>query len=144
LPDLSAHLAYLEAEFSRASAAPLSMRRAMLVALLIDAFIERLFEADPERDDILRFRETLASTSPALRQILALCALHPDGPRLLTGAVEVPLAEYGKLPVEDFMVSLYNAHTVQRVLLLSPDGEARDVHPILAEAIQTLAALARR
>jgi len=51
----------------------------------------------------------------------------------------VPLGDYGKLGVEDFMVSLYNGHTVQRVLIA--EGTARcDVHAVLAEALKALAA----
>ena len=64
--------------------------------------------------------------------------MRPDGPRLVTEAVEVPLAEYGALPVEDFMVSLYNARTVQRVRIAHPDGGRREIHQVLAAAIEDL------
>jgi hypothetical protein len=107
----------------------------MLVALLIDAFADRLFAADPAADDILVFRAGLAARSPALQLVFGLCAGHLH---LVTEAVKVPIAEYSKLAVEDFMVSLYNDHTVQRVLIALPDGERQLAHPVLAEAIDAL------
>ena len=137
LDSLKQHLAYLEAEFAACRAAPLSRSNAMLVALLVDAYADRLFEAGPE-DDILVFRKGLGATSPALQLIFALCALREDGPRLVTEAVEVLIVDYPKLKVEDFMVSLYNDHTVQRVRIALPDGGRRDVHEVLAEAIAAL------
>lgn len=105
------------------------------MALLIDAYADRLFAAEPDADDILVFRAGLAAGSPALQQVFDLCAgrLH-----LVTEAVTVPLADYPKLGIEDFMVSLYNDHTVQRVLIASPDGGRLPVHPVLAEVIAAL------
>ena len=47
----------------------------------------------------------------------------------------MPLAEYGQLRVEDFMVSLYNGHTVQRVRLVLADGTRVLAHPVVGEAI---------
>src|SRR6218665_574133 len=91
----------LDAAVAAARAAPLSARKAMLAALLIDDYAESLFVPGPEADDILAFREGLAAGSPALGLIFGLCAMRPDGPRLVTEAVEVPLAEYGGLGVED-------------------------------------------
>ena len=43
--ELAKHLSYLEAEYAAALAAPLSRKRALLVALLVDAFADRLFVA---------------------------------------------------------------------------------------------------
>jgi hypothetical protein len=137
LASLEEHLAYLDAEYAAAKAAPLSARRAMLVALLVDAYADRLFAAQPEPDDVLVYRAGLAAASPALSLVFALAAQRSDV-RLLTEAVEIPLAEYGNLPVEDFMVSLYNAHTVQRVRIALSDGGRLDVHVVLAEAIEAL------
>ena len=54
----------------------------------------------------------------------------------------MPIAEYDKLDVEDFMVSLYNHHTVQRVFLVTPDGSRELVHDVLAEAIAAVRAYA--
>lgn len=139
---LADHLAYLEAEFSAAVAAPLSSRKATLVAMLIDAYADRLFAAQDDVDDILVFREMLAVQSPALGHILALASHRPNGPRLITEAVEVPLDEYVKLSVEDFMVSLYNGQTVQRVRLVLPDGSRLAIHEVLAEAIEAMRAFA--
>jgi hypothetical protein len=107
----------------------------MLCALLTDAYADRLFAADPDADDILGFREQLAARSSALQRIFDLAAgrLH-----LVTEAVQVPIAEYHKLPIEDFMVSLYNDHSVQRVRIALPDGTRLPVHEVLAEAIAFL------
>lgn len=130
--DLAGHLAYLRAEQAAAEAAPLSARKALLVALLIDAYADRLFAAQAEFDDILAFRAGLAAGSPALRLVFDLAAGRA---RLVTEAVEVPVADYGTLSVQDFMVSLYNDHSVQRVLLVGANGSRHDVHAVLAEAV---------
>jgi hypothetical protein len=140
LPDAAAHLAYLREAFDAAEAAPLSKRKAMLVVMLADALADRLFVSTPEADDILAFRAGLAAASPALRLVFELAAMRPEGPRLVTEAVAVPIADYGALPLEDFMVSLYNGHTVQRVRIALPDGDRRDVHAVLGEAIAALEA----
>jgi hypothetical protein len=132
---LPGHLAYLEAEFAAAKAAPLSARKAMLCALLADAYADRLFAADPDAGDILVFREQLAARSPALQHVFDLAAGRLQ---LVTEAVQVPISEYHKLPIEDFMVSLYNDHSVQRVRIALPDGTRLPVHEVLAEAITFL------
>ena len=109
----------------------------MLVAALVDAYVDRLFAADPDADDILVYRAKLGAAAPALGLILALGAGR-DGVRLVTEAVSVPLADYGALDVEDFMVSLYNDHSVPRLLLALPDGGRRDMLEVLEEAIAAL------
>ena len=138
MAELRAHLAYLRAALEAAQAAPLSMRKAMLAVMLADAYADRLF-AEDEADDVLAFRAGLAATSPDLGLVLELAAMRPEGVRLVTEAVAVPLAGYGALAVEDFMVSLYNDHSVQRVRIALPDGGRRDVHEVLAEAVDRLA-----
>jgi len=126
-------LSAAEAAIAAARAAPLSARRAMLAALTLDAAADALAAGG----DVLAVRAELAETSEALRLVFALCAMRPDGPRLVTEAVAVPLGDYGTLSLEDFMVSLYNGHSVQRVRIA--DGEARsDVHAVLAEGLQFL------
>lgn len=109
----------------------------MLVAMLVDAYVDRRFAAEPEAEDVLVYRANLSAASPALGLILALCARRP-GYELVTEAVQVPLADYGKLAVADFMVSLYNDHSVQRLLLVSPDGARHDMLETLGEAIGAL------
>ena len=112
----------------------------MLAALLIDAEVDRQFAAAGSGGDrdLLEWRAGIARNSKALRLVLGLAALRPDGARLVTEAVEVPIADYPQLPVADFMVSLYNDHTVQRVLIAMPDGSRHDVHAVLAEALAAL------
>jgi hypothetical protein len=135
LADLAVHFALLTEEFEAAKIAPLSARKAMLVAMLIDAYADRLFAAQSGEDDILAFRARLAANAPALGLVFELCALRAEGARLVIEAVDVPLADYGGLEIEDFMVSLYNDHAVQRVRIALLDGSRRDVHEVLAEAI---------
>jgi hypothetical protein len=140
---LAEHFALIEAEYAAALAAPLSARQAMLVAVLLDKYPDRVFaahRADPVRvhgaEDLPAYRAVLRQRTPALATIFALCACRPDGPRLETRAVDVPLSDYPNLPLEDFMVSLYNNHTVQRVLLVGAAGAVRLAHKVLAEALE--------
>lgn len=108
----------------------------MLVVVLIDAYADRLFAA-LGAEDILTFREDLAR-APAVRLVFEMCAQRSHGPHLALEAVAVPIADYGALPVEDFMVSLYNDHNVQRVVLVKPDGSRQLAHGVLADALQAL------
>jgi hypothetical protein len=136
--ELERHFVYLEAEWASAQAAPLSRRKAMLVVMLVDAYVDRLFGADPAAEDILEFRAGLAAKSADVGLVMAVAADHPDGPRLVTEAVEVPLADYGRLGIEDQMVSLYNDRTVQRVRIALPDGTRLLAHEVIGEAIEAL------
>ena len=107
------------------------------MAALVDAYVDRLFASDAEAEDILDFRAALRKRSPALGLVMALCA--QDGSvQLVTEAVAVPVEDYGALGVEDFMVSLYNDHSVQRLRLALPDGDRCDMLDVLAEAIGAL------
>ena len=127
--------ALLDAAMAAALNAPLSRKKAMLVALLVDGAVDEAFAGRTEGGDILAFREEQASRSATLRLVLELAAMREDGPRLVLEAVEVPIRDYGRLKVEDFMVSLYNDHTVQRVRIALPDGRRQDAHEVLAEAV---------
>jgi hypothetical protein len=138
LDRLKAHRDYLEGEWQGLQAAPLSMRKAMLVAALIDAYADRLFAAQAEPEDILEFRAGLAASNSALRMVFDLCAQRINGPRLVLEAVQVPIRDYGALSVEDFMVSLYNDHSVQRLRLVLPDGTRTDMLETLGEAVAGL------
>ena len=138
MASLAEHWAYLEAEWQAAQAAPLSLRRAMLVAALLDAYADRLFAAAPEADDTLVFRAELAAAAPELGLVFELCAQRVGGPRLAVEAVSVPTSDLGALQVEDFMVSLYNDHTVQRVVVAWLDGTRRLAHDVLARAVKAL------
>ena len=136
MDSLERHRAYLEGEWQSLRAAPLSARKARLVAALIDAYVDRLFASTPGAEDILAFRAVTAAGSPALGRIMALCG--QNGVQLATEAVTVPLAEYGALGVEDFMVSLYNDHTVQRLVLVAADGSRHDLIDTVRQAIAAL------
>ena len=136
MDSLQRHREYLESEWLAAQAAPLSARKAMLVAMLIDAYVDRLFAAMPDADDILDFRAAAAARSVELGRIMALCG--GGNVKLVTEAV--PVTDYGALAVEDFMVSLYNGQTVQRLLLVTPDGSRHDMLETLRGALSALAA----
>ena len=102
----------------------------MLAALLIDAEADRL----AGDGDVLAFRSGLAAKSEALALVFAVAGRELE---LVTEAVEVPLADYPRLSEADFMVSLYNQHSVQRVRIAR--GEQRwDVHAVLREAVDEL------
>jgi len=109
----------------------------MLAVMLADAYADRLFGAQDTSDDILEFRAGLAVRSEALARVFALVRGELT---LVTEAVEVPISDYGTLRVEDFMVSLYNNHSVQRVRIVLPDGARLLAHPVVAEAIGFLRA----
>jgi hypothetical protein len=134
MPELERQSSHLTEALAASEAAPLSAKKAMLAVLLVDAAADGLAGAD---DDVLAVRAGLAATSPALALVFELAAMREGGARLVTEAVAVPLSEYGTLRVEDFMVSLYNQHTVQRVRIAR--GDARwDVHEVLREAVAAL------
>ena len=135
MDSLRQHRDYLEAEWQSLRAAPLSARKARLVAALIDAYVDRLFASAPDIDDILKFRAGIAASSPGLGRIMALCSGRSS---LELATVTVPISDYGALPVEDFMVSLYNDHTVQRLLLKTADGSCHDMIETLDQAIGAL------
>ena len=137
MPDLDWHRAYLDACWAAAQAAPLSARKAMLVAALIDAFVDHQFAADEGAEDILDYRSARAADSPALALIMDLCAQR--GVRLVIETVAVPISAYDRLGIEDFMVSLYNDHSVQRLRLVLPDGGRRDMLVTLERAMAALA-----
>jgi hypothetical protein len=135
LAELAAHLAYLRAELEAAQRAPLSVRKALLVVMLVDAYADRLFAAQAAEDDILEFRAQLAAGVPALGLVFDVAAGRA---RLVTEAVEVPIEAYDRLSVQDFMVSLYNGHSVQRVRIVAGDGMRYEAHMVLTEAVATL------
>jgi hypothetical protein len=136
LADLASHWEYLEAEWQAAVDAPLSQRKVLLVAMLIDAYVDRLFAADHSAEDVLEFRRARAAASPALGLVMQVAM--QAGAQLRTEAVPVPIADYAALAVEDFMVSLYNDHSVQRVVMIASDGERFDAQEILADAMAAL------
>jgi hypothetical protein len=110
--------------------APLSRKRAMLLALLIDAAIE------DGADDPLAARA--AVIDPALALVIELCAMRPEGPRLVLEAVAITAAEAGEGREADYMVSLYNKGTVQRVRMAWPDGRREDALSVLRQAVAAL------
>lgn len=111
--DLGAHLRYLRGEKAAAERAQLSALKAILVAMLIDAYPDRLFAAQRSPTTSWRSAPALPPPSRALGLVFALVA---GGVRPVALAVTVPVEDYSALTVQDFMVSLCNGYTVQRVL----------------------------
>jgi len=103
----------------------LSAKRAMLVAMLIDAAIDSRFAASAHANRRLAFPAGRSPLAP-LRSVTSWrsrrCA---PWAAVVTEAVEVPIADYASLSTPDFMVSLYNDHTVQRVLAFERTERAR-------------------
>ena len=54
---------------------------------------------------------------------------------LETRAVEVPIPDYPRLSTADFMVSLYNKNSVQRVLLVFAGGETQLAREVIGAAV---------
>lgn len=139
---LADRLAEIEDEYAAACAAPLSQRRALLVAVLLDAFAGRVF-AERRGDavavlgaqDLPAFRERLAARSPALATIFDLCGMAPGAPRLETAFWPVSAEELAALPVEDFMVALYNGQAVQRVQIVLAESRRVLAHEVLDEGL---------
>src|SRR4051812_36882607 len=126
MTDLAGHLAYLRESLAASESAPLSRRAAMLVVMLADAFADRLSGA--AGGDILDARADLAARSADLALVLDIAAMRDDGPCLVVETVEVPPEDFPTLSTADFMVSLYNDHTLQRLLVALSDGSRRDAH----------------
>jgi hypothetical protein len=139
---LAAHFSLIRAETVDLDAHPLSARQAKLVLTLLDKFADRVHAAwrgtAPERlggaADILAWRGILRERCPALGAVFDACAVPPAA-ELATRAVAVPIADYPQLSTADFMVSLYNGHTVQRVLLVWPEGTTRLAREVIGEAL---------
>ena len=112
-------------------ASPLSRKKAMLLALLFDAVIEA------GADDPLAARAAAAS-HPALATVMELAAMREEGPRLVLEAITVSAAEAATLREADYMVSLYNGATVQRVRIAWPDGRREDALTLLRRAVAAL------
>ncbi|WP_375450692.1 hypothetical protein [uncultured Devosia sp.] len=137
---LEQHFALIAAEQRRSVLAPLSLRKTMLVAVLLDHFADRVFEqaraSMPDvllgAEDVLAWRAVLAERSAALAQVFAI----GSGKAVLrVETVTVPIVDYPGLTVEDFMVSLYNDNSVQRVMIVEPDGTMHMAHDCLRQAV---------
>ena len=145
-PALSLALARIREAYRTALTFPLSSRKTLLVAVLLDNVCDQAFaelrgrhpESPFHADDVLAFREHLRMQAPALHLIFGLCAFAPGSPRLETRAVAVPIEAYRGLSVEDFMVCLYNAGAVQRVVIVEEGGGTHLAHEVLGEAIEHL------
>ncbi len=114
-------------------AAPLSRKKAMLLALLIDAEIDHRAGGDP-----LAARAALAYASPALAIVMDLAAMREASPVLVLEPVTITADEAKTLREADYMVSLYNSATVQRVRIAWADGRREDALTLLRQAVAAL------
>lgn len=114
-------------------ASPLSRKKAMLVALLIDAQIDRRMTGDP-----LAYRSKLSYATPALGFVMELAAMREGGVQLVIEPVTISAEEAATLKEADYMVSLYNKATVQRVRFAWSDGRREDALTVLRQAAAAL------
>ncbi|GGA64117.1 hypothetical protein GCM10011490_13480 [Pseudoclavibacter endophyticus] len=114
-------------------AAPLSRKRAMLLAMLVDAEVDRRATGD-----LLAHRRVVAAKEPALATAMEVAAMREHGPRLATETVPADGADPQALSEADYMVSLYNAGTVQRMRIVWPDGARADAVETLRHAVAAL------
>jgi hypothetical protein len=140
---LDEHFAGIVEEYRQSRKAPLSARKALLVAVLLDHFADRVFarfRADsPERvfgaEDLPAWRDAVAARSDAVATVFALSTGRSDAHTLRIDTVTVPIVNYAALSVEDYMVSLYNRNSVQRVMIVAPDGKTVLAHELLEAAL---------
>lgn len=129
---------FLEDAWDAFTNAPLSKRKAMLFVMLADGLLDELFEHQTESDDRIEFRQKVAAHSSSLALMMKLAAHRPEGPTLVLAEHKIPVAHYGSLSVEDFMVSLYNDHSVQRLMVDVGDGEPIAAEYVLKDALAEL------
>lgn len=115
-------------------ASPLSRKKALLTALLIDARIDR----DAPGDDPLAYRANLSYRFPVLGIVMDLCAMRDTSPSIVLEPVTITAEQAGTVREADFMVSLYNSATVQRVRIAWPDGRREDALEVLRQAAAAL------
>lgn len=124
--------------------APLSARHALHAAVLIDqvsdlAFARRTLLLEPDlacAGDFLSFRAALRSRGAALGILMDVSACRVDGPSLQLVAAQVPPNGFTNLAVADLMVSLYNAGTVPRLMLVHSDGRMLPMQELLLQAAE--------
>ena len=122
--------------------APLSARQALNAAVQIDQLSDRVFATRAALSvpplaraaDILTFRAALRACDPAFGPIMDLTACCPYGPSLQVTATEVAPEGFDRLGVADLMVSLYNAGTVPRLMMLQPGGTMLPMQNLLQHA----------
>ena len=110
----------------------LSRKKAMLLVLLLDEAI------GAGADDPLARRAEVAAAHPALATVMDLAAMHDTGPRFVLEPVAVDAAEAAVLREADYMVSLYNGATVQRLRIAWADARRADALDLLRQAAPAL------
>ena len=121
--------------------APLSRRKAMRAVVLIDGLLEKILESGAVGDDLLEARRAITAKWPSLAVIMDLAAVERDGPSLVVMEQEVRLEQYQQLAVEDFMVSLYNNHRVQRLVVTRGGVAPISLEQLLDKALEELSTL---
>ena len=124
--------ASIRAALGALEAAPLSRKKAMLLVLLLDEAI------GAGADDPLARRAEVAAAHPALATVMELAAMRETGPRLVLEPVAVDAAEAAALREADYMVSLYNGATVQRLRIAWADARRADALDLLRQAAPAL------
>lgn len=119
----------VQAAVDAARAAPLSARAALYAAVMMDRLADR-----DGASDILAARAQVRARCPAMGPLMDLAAAAAGGPYLQVVATPVPEDGFASLPVADLMVSLYNAGTVPRLMLVQAEEPALDMQDVLQEA----------
>lgn len=140
---LADHLALMNEAYAECLAAPLSVRRALAVAVLLDLMPDRVFAQwrgnAPEKvlgaEDLPAYRAVLCERFEALDTIARLGARAPGGPTLEVVQVPVTAAELVGLTLPDFMVCLYNGQRVMRIMVRWPDGRQLAADDLLGAAL---------
>ena len=112
----------------------------MLAVALVDAFVDRLFERS-DLSDVLEFRRRIGEAHPVLGLVMSIASHRADGPKLAIANRPVPIERYGELAVEDFMVSLYNDHSVQQLVVQSPGASDMPALALVQSALRDLRTL---
>jgi len=140
---LEAQFAGIVEEHGHSVAAPLSLRKSLLVAVLLDHFADAVFarfRSAPDRvlgaADVLEWRAALARRSEAVALVGELASGRHDRATWQIDTVIVPIADYARLSVPDYMVSLYNNNSVQRATIVRRDGSTVPAQDTLAAAME--------
>jgi hypothetical protein len=141
LAELKDYWPFLRDAVQTSREAPLSRRKAMRAVVLIDGLLDKISESGAVGDDLPEARRAIAAKWPSLAVIMDLAGVERDGPSLVVMEQEVPLKRYQDLAVEDFMVSLYNNHCVQRLVVIGAAMAPIPMEHLLDKALEELTIL---
>ncbi len=127
---LKAYFALVLDEADASLHAPLSTRRAISAAAILNVLPDRVFETyrltDPYKvwhaQDLPEYRARLEAECEDLAILHAMCRFDADAPKLERKIIAVGDEEAKKLALGDFMISLYNGLSVHAILVHTHDN----------------------